>query len=99
VVTGAAVGTGAYYRGYPGGTGYYGGTGPYYGTGYYGTGYYRRGPLCRPKSDCWDVVMRFFDPAHRMDRALDEYRLTVDVNDISPRGLFGGGGLFGPRWY
>jgi len=59
VVTGAAVGTGAYYRGYYGnGTGYYGtdtgyyGTNPYgsgyygtnpYGTGYYGTGYYRLG--------------------------------------------------------
>ena len=49
VVTGAAVGTGAYYRGYyDTGTGYYGtdtgyyGTNPY-GTGYYGTGYYRRG--------------------------------------------------------
>ena len=58
VVTGAAVGTGAYYRGYYGtgtgyygntgyygGNGYYGGTGPYYGTGYYGTGYYRTGGL------------------------------------------------------
>ena len=52
VVTGAAVGTGAYYRGYYGtgtgyygDTGYYGGTGPYYGTGYYGTGYYRTGGL------------------------------------------------------
>jgi hypothetical protein len=61
VVTGAAVGTGAYYRGYYGnGTGYYGtdtgyyGTNPYgsgyygtnpYGTGYYGTGYYRTGGL------------------------------------------------------
>jgi hypothetical protein len=66
VVTGAAIGTGAYYRGYYGtDTGYYGtdpsysgyyGANPY-GTGYYGTGYYRRG------------------------------------------GLFGGGGLFGPRWY
>ncbi len=43
-----------------------------------------KSPICRPKSDCWDVVMRFFDPLHRMDRALEEYRLTVDVNDISP---------------
>ena len=59
VVTGAAVGTGAYYRGYyDTGTGYYGtdtgyyGTNPSYsgyygtnpyGTGYYGTGYYRLG--------------------------------------------------------
>ena len=33
IVTGAAVGTGAYYGGYYG-------TGPNYGAGYYGTGYY-----------------------------------------------------------
>jgi hypothetical protein len=43
-----------------------------------------KSPICRPKSDCWDVVMRFFDPNHRLERALDEYRLTVDVNDITP---------------
>ncbi len=43
-----------------------------------------KSPICRPKSDCWDVVMRFFDPKHRLERALDEYRLTVDVNDITP---------------
>jgi hypothetical protein len=43
-----------------------------------------KSPLCRPKSDCWDVVMRFFDPKARLEKALDEYRLTVDVNDISP---------------
>jgi hypothetical protein len=46
-----------------------------------------KSPICRPKSDCWDVVMRFFDPEHRMDRALDEYRLTVDVTDMSPVGI------------
>ncbi|MCP3417932.1 S8 family serine peptidase [Bradyrhizobium brasilense] len=46
-----------------------------------------KSPLCRPKSDCWDVVMRFFDPKHRMDTALVEYRLTVDVSDISPVGI------------
>ncbi len=49
--------------------------------------YAEKSPLCRPKSDCWDVVMRFFDPQHRLERALDEYRLTVDVNDISPVGI------------
>jgi hypothetical protein len=31
--------------------------------------------------------MRFFDPQRRLERALDEYRLTVDVNDISPVGI------------
>jgi hypothetical protein len=46
--------------------------------------YAEKSPLCRPKSDCWDVVMRFFDPANRLGQAVDEYRLTVDVNDISP---------------
>ena len=43
-----------------------------------------KSPICRPKSDCWDVVMRFFDAKHRLERALDEYRLTIDVNDITP---------------
>ncbi len=49
--------------------------------------YAEKSPLCRPKSDCWDVVMRFFDPRNRLQRALEEYRLTVDVNDISPVGI------------
>lgn len=43
-----------------------------------------KSPLCRPKSDCWDVVMRFFNPAKRLEEAVQEYRLTADVNDISP---------------
>ena len=46
-----------------------------------------KSPLCRPKSDCWDVVMRFFDPNNRLGKALTEYRLTVDVSDISPVGI------------
>ena len=46
--------------------------------------YAEKSPLCRPKSDCWDVVMRFFNPKDRLGTALTEYRLTVDVNDISP---------------
>jgi cyanobactin maturation PatA/PatG family protease len=46
-----------------------------------------KSPLCRPKSDCWDVVMRFFDPVERLQKALVEYRLTVDVSDISPVGI------------
>jgi cyanobactin maturation PatA/PatG family protease len=46
-----------------------------------------KSPLCRPKSDCWDVVMRFFDPDQRLQKALVEYRLTVDVSDISPVGI------------
>jgi cyanobactin maturation PatA/PatG family protease len=46
--------------------------------------YAEKSPLCRPRSQCFDVVMRFFDPANRLERALDEYRLTVDVVDIAP---------------
>ena len=49
--------------------------------------YAEKSPLCRPKSDCWDVVMRFFDPNDRMGKALVEHRLTVDVNDVSPVGI------------
>jgi len=46
--------------------------------------YAEKSPICRPKSDCWDVVMRFFNPKDRLGTALTEYRLTVDVNDVSP---------------
>jgi hypothetical protein len=46
--------------------------------------YAEKSPLCRPKSVCFDVVMRFFDPAHRLEKALDEYRLTLDVSDVAP---------------
>lgn len=44
-------------------------------------------PICRPKSDCYDTIMRFFDPQNRLGRAIDEYRLTVDVNDVVPVGI------------
>jgi hypothetical protein len=46
-----------------------------------------KSPLCRPRSLCFDVVMRFFDPNNRMEKALDEYRLTVDVSDLAPVGI------------
>jgi hypothetical protein len=46
-----------------------------------------KSPLCRPKSDCWDVIMRFFDPKDRLGKALVEHRLTVDVSDLSPVGI------------
>lgn len=41
-------------------------------------------PICRPRSDCWDVKLTFFDPANRMSRARKVYRLTVDVSDVVP---------------
>lgn len=43
-----------------------------------------RSPICRPESDCWDVRLVFFDPAHRMERARRVYRFTVDVSDVVP---------------
>jgi hypothetical protein len=44
-------------------------------------------PLCRPKSECYDVVMRFFSTTDRLSKPLREYRLTVDVNDVVPIGI------------
>lgn len=46
--------------------------------------YAEKSPLCRPKSLCFDVVMRFFDPKNRLEKALDEYRMTMDLCDLAP---------------
>ena len=43
-----------------------------------------RSPICRPDSDCWDVVVTFFNPARIMDQARKVYRFTVDVSDLVP---------------
>jgi cyanobactin maturation PatA/PatG family protease len=43
-----------------------------------------RSPICRPGSDCWDVKLIFFDPAHRLERARHVYRFTVDVSEVIP---------------
>ena len=43
-----------------------------------------KSPICRPESDCWDVVLTFFQPAERLNRARMNYRFTVDVSDILP---------------
>lgn len=43
-----------------------------------------RSPICRPDSDCWDVVISFFNPARIMDQARKVYRITVDVSDVVP---------------
>jgi hypothetical protein len=43
-----------------------------------------RSQICRPNSDCWDVILTLFDPRHRYERARDVYRLTVDVSEIIP---------------
>ncbi len=40
-------------------------------------------PICRQDSDCWDVMLTFFDPLN--DRAARTvHRFTVDVSDVVP---------------
>jgi cyanobactin maturation PatA/PatG family protease len=43
-----------------------------------------RSPICRPGSDCWDVMLTFFQPAKRLEQAKRVYRMTVDVSDVIP---------------
>jgi len=43
-----------------------------------------RSPVCRPGSDCWDVKLVFFNPAHRMEQARKVYRFTIDVSYVIP---------------
>jgi cyanobactin maturation PatA/PatG family protease len=42
-----------------------------------------RSPLCRPDSECWDVILCFFDPESVL-RSRKCYRFTVDVSDVCP---------------
>lgn len=41
-------------------------------------------PICRPESECWDVILTFFDPDNRFNRARRVYRFAVDVSDVCP---------------
>jgi cyanobactin maturation PatA/PatG family protease len=41
-------------------------------------------PICRPDSDCWDVVLEFFNPNERLTNARKLYRYTIDVSDLIP---------------
>ena len=43
-----------------------------------------KSPICRPGSDCYDVVLSFFNPKERLTVARKEYRFTVDVSDVVP---------------
>lgn len=43
-----------------------------------------KSPICRPKADCWDVKLTFFNPTRRMEKAKLVYKITVDVSDIVP---------------
>ncbi|MEG4208000.1 PatA/PatG family cyanobactin maturation protease [Microcoleus sp. Pol7_A1] len=42
-----------------------------------------KSPFCRINSDCWDVILKFFDPENSR-RAKKVYRFTVDVSDRIP---------------
>ena len=43
-----------------------------------------RSPICRLDSDCWDVVLYFFNPANVLGEARRAFRFTVDVSDVVP---------------
>ena len=43
-----------------------------------------RSLICRPHSDCWDVILTFFNPARRLEQAWRAFRLTVDVSEVMP---------------
>ena len=43
-----------------------------------------RSPLNRPGSEYFDVLLTFFDPQHRQERAPLRARFTIDVSDTVP---------------
>lgn len=43
-----------------------------------------RSPVCRPGSDCWDVMLTFFNPRERLTVARRVFRYTIDVSDVVP---------------
>jgi hypothetical protein len=43
----------------------------------------KKSPFCRMDSDCWDVLLTFFDPENDR-RAKKVFRFTVDVSDTMP---------------
>ena len=43
-----------------------------------------RSQICRPNSECWDVVLTLFNPERRHERAREVHRLTVNVSEIIP---------------
>lgn len=40
--------------------------------------------ICRPDSDCQDVLFTFFNPTKRLDVAKHTYRFTTDVSKVIP---------------
>ncbi len=45
----------------------------------------RRNEQCRVNSDCWDVVIRFFNPSNHAECARAAFRMTVYVSLVKPR--------------
>jgi hypothetical protein len=43
-----------------------------------------KSPICRLDSECWDVVLYFFNPMNVLGEARRAYRFTVDVSDVVP---------------
>jgi cyanobactin maturation PatA/PatG family protease len=43
-----------------------------------------KSPICRPGSECYDIILSFFNPKERLTHAVQTYRFTVDVSDIVP---------------
>jgi cyanobactin maturation PatA/PatG family protease len=43
-----------------------------------------RSPICRLDSECWDVVLYFFNPANVLGEARRAFRFTIDVSDVVP---------------
>lgn len=41
-------------------------------------------PICRPDSECWDVILTFFAPARQLEQARRAFRFAVDVSDVCP---------------
>jgi hypothetical protein len=40
--------------------------------------------ICRPGSDCWDILVSFFYPDRHVQAVRKVYRYTVDVSDVVP---------------
>jgi len=43
-----------------------------------------RSPICRMDSDCWDIVLYFYNPLNVLNESRRAYRFTADVSDIVP---------------
>jgi cyanobactin maturation PatA/PatG family protease len=43
-----------------------------------------RSSICRPGSECWDILVYFFFPQRPVQHVRKVYRYTVDVSDVIP---------------